>query len=54
MARTILVINGPNLNLLGAREPHIYGRATLDDIKNTRKINAVYLKGVAVDRKAYP
>jgi imidazolonepropionase-like amidohydrolase len=26
----------------------------LDDIKNTRKINAVYLKGVAVDRKAYP
>lgn len=26
----------------------------LDDIKNTRKINAVYIKGVAVDRKAYP
>ncbi|MCC6912738.1 MAG: amidohydrolase family protein [Rhodospirillaceae bacterium] len=26
----------------------------VDDIKNTRKINAVYLKGVAVDRKAYP
>lgn len=31
---TIYVINGPNLNLLGKRQPHIYGHETLEDVRD--------------------
>lgn len=38
--KKILVINGVNLNMLGVREPGIYGNATLDDLENLIKKKA--------------
>jgi len=45
MIRKILVVNGPNLNLLGKREPEIYGTHSLADIEKSL-INEARQKGV--------
>ena len=45
---SILVLNGPNLNLLGTREPEVYGHTTLADIEQTLTIQAE-AKGVELN-----
>jgi 3-dehydroquinate dehydratase II len=48
MAKTIYVLNGPNLNLLGSREPEKYGRATLKDVETLCR-DAAQRHGFAVE-----
>ena len=40
-ARAVLVLHGPNLNLLGAREPGVYGRATLAEVDRAIRRHSV-------------
>ncbi|WP_374545249.1 type II 3-dehydroquinate dehydratase [Rhodoblastus sp.] len=44
MSRLVYVLNGPNLNLLGQREPHIYGSDTLADVERACHATALHLK----------
>ena len=50
MSQKILVINGPNLNLLGTREKEKYGQSSLEDVKNKCEIYSKKI-GLEVDFK---
>lgn len=48
MSKTALILNGPNLNMLGVREPAVYGRETLDDVR-TRAEKRGKVLGLTID-----
>jgi 3-dehydroquinate dehydratase-2 len=52
MSKPIYVLSGPNLNLLGSREPHIYGTTTLDDIRVACEARAAALGRTLVFRQS--
>ena len=52
MSKPIYVLNGPNLNLLGVREPHIYGTTTLDEVKTLCEARALQHGSAVVFRQS--
>lgn len=48
MPKPIYVLNGPNLNLLGSREPEVYGKETLEDLR-ARCVRKAEALGLTVD-----
>lgn len=48
MAKPVYVLNGPNLNMLGKREPAIYGRDSLDDVRKRTEARAKSV-GIEID-----
>jgi 3-dehydroquinate dehydratase-2 len=52
MSKPIYVLSGPNLNLLGSREPDIYGHATLEDIRRGCEARAAALGHTIVFRQS--
>jgi 3-dehydroquinate dehydratase II len=51
MSKPIYVLSGPNLNLLGAREPELYGRETLEDVRRLCEARAKALGRAVVFRQ---
>jgi len=52
MPKPIFVLNGPNLNLLGTREPHIYGADSLEDLRRRCEARAQALGFTVVFRQS--